>query len=160
MDNEKIKWKSEFNKKPDTLQDIDEPETIGKISEDIINDSNENIIFEQFKENEVQNRHIKCVLLVIVSIFSFFQLLGMTIIVLIVVIGLVVDDNGIWFIHKIDTSVCEELFEFLRFYISATIVELLGMLYFIVKRVFDNNVAKMFDINNKKKKDKKIKTEK
>ena len=73
----------------------------------------------------------------------------MAIIIFIVIVGLVVGDSNLWFIHKIDTSVFKDLFSFLKYYISATIAELLGMLYFIVKQVFGNNVAKMFETNQK-----------
>lgn len=108
---------------------------------------NDRRILKQFEKNEEQNRKFKPKVFWAVCVFIMLQLLVMTVIILIVIIGLVVGDENLLFIHKIDSSVCRELFSFLKYYISATIVELLAMLFFIVKRVFENNVSKMFKAN-------------
>lgn len=134
--------KSPFGKQPE--KDIDTVVATLKQMAD-----NETAIIEQFVKNEEQNRKIKPKVFRNVCIFAAIQIFIMAIIILIVVIGLVTGDSNFLFIHKIDSSVCEDLFNFLKYYISATIVELLGMLYFIVKRVFSNNVAKMFEVNQK-----------
>ncbi len=133
---------SPFGKQPE--KDIDSIAATLKQKEE-----NEKTIIEQFVENEKQNRTFKPKVFRAVCCFAVFQLLVMAIIILIIIIGLVVGDSNFWFIHKIDNAICKDLFDFLKYYISATIVELLGMLYFIVKQVFGNNVAKMFETNQK-----------
>ncbi len=124
-------------------------------TETVVNDidsaaKNDEAILNQFAKNEEQNRKFKPKVFISICCFIGVQLLLMTIIILIVVIGLVVGDGSLWFIHKIDSSICQDLFSFLKYYISATIVELLAMLFFIVKRVFENNVSKMFETNQKR----------
>lgn len=52
--------------------------------------------------------------------------------------------------RSLNTEEMHILVSFIEFYISSTIVELLGMLFFIVKNVFDKTLKDMFAINNQK----------
>lgn len=47
-------------------------------------------------------------------------------------------------IKKIDLVVLEYLFDFLRFYIGATLAELIAILFFIVKQIFDKSIVELF----------------
>lgn len=44
-----------------------------------------------------------------------------------------------------DTSILEGLFDFLKYYVGAVVVELIGMLFFIVRGVFSSNYNKIME---------------
>lgn len=111
---------------------------------------NNNKIIEEFRKNEIKNREFKPHILNFICFLLMLQMILTTIIVFIVIISLVVGNNHLWFIYKLDSEVCKSVLDFLKYYISATIVELLGVLYFIVKQIFENNPIEMFKaISNK-----------
>lgn len=44
-----------------------------------------------------------------------------------------------------DTNILDSLFDFLKYYIGAVVVELIGMLFFIVRGVFSSNFNKIME---------------
>ncbi len=122
-------------------------------------DKNDEKIIDEFVLNEENKRNLKPKILHWVCAFVIVQLVMMNAILAIVIIGLVIGDSNLWFIHSIDPVVFPELFSFLKYYISATLVELLGMLFFMIRKVFDNSIIDIFRLNKenrgKDKKDKK-----
>lgn len=87
-------------------------------------------------------------LTITVTKFLWVQLLFFNTIVLSIVLSIIVDFG---FFKTIDNELATILFDFLKYYISATIAELLGMLVFILHYVFSKYLGK----NNKSKTDKK-----
>lgn len=62
-----------------------------------------------------------------------------------VVIGLItISVIVLCFVHS-DTSILQSLFNFLKYYVGAVLVELIGMLIFIVKGVFSSNYNKIME---------------
>ena len=109
---------------------------------------NDEKIINQFEKNEESKRILKPTILRWVCGFVLFQLIVMNLILLIVILSLVVTDEApLGFIYPIETQSLPEVFSFLKFYISATIVELLGMLYFMIRKVFDNSIVDVFKLN-------------
>ena len=62
-----------------------------------------------------------------------------------VIIGLITSAVLIISIVQSDTSVLPALFDFLKYYIGAVLVELVGMLLFIVQGVFSSKYSKIVD---------------
>lgn len=123
-------------------------------------DKNDEKIIVEFAENEKNKRDLKPKILHWVCAFVLVQLILMNAILVIVIIGLVVGDSRLLFIHAIDPVVFPELFSFLKYYISATLVELLGMLFFMIRKVFDNSIIDIFRLNKEhREKDKKDRKE-
>lgn len=112
--------------------------------------------------NEKQFRGLKPKILVFICVLVAFQLLTMNLAVVVVIIASVVDNNGIWFVQKIDPEIATVLCDFLKYYISATIVELLAMLFFIIRSVYNKSTLEMFRIfhGDKKEKPKHLKQDK
>lgn len=123
-------------------------------NDDIINsynkeDANNKAIMAQFQYNEAQKRKLKPRMLNWVCWFILIQIIIMNAVLLLVILGSVVGDSSLWVIHSIDEATVPVIFEFLKYYVSATIVELLGMLYFMITKVFDNSILKFFELNQK-----------
>ena len=70
--------------------------------------------------------------------FIWVQLIFFNIIVLLIVLSVTVKIS--WF-KTIDNTLATLLFNFLKYYIGATIAELLGMLAFILHYVFSKNLS-------------------
>lgn len=134
---------SEFPKSSDTPFT---PDTVAEFVHN--NDDNDKLILEQFKENEIHKRKLKFPTLVIISVLSAIQLLFMNFVIVVVILGLVAGEYKILFITSIDSTLLPEIFGFLKFYITATIVELLGMLSIMVTKIFDNPIKEFFKINH------------
>lgn len=109
---------------------------------------NDKVILAEFKNNEAHKRNLKYPILAIITAFSARQLLVMNVIIITVILSTVIGDNRFLFISKIDNSVLPHILSFLKFYISATIVELLGMLTIIVTKIFENPIKDFFRINH------------
>ena len=118
-----------------------------------LNENDKNII-TQFIENEKNKRNLKPKILYLVCFFIFVQLVIMNLILFVVIISLVLGDGTWYFIRTIDLTIVPEVFDFLKYYITATVVELLGMLYFMIKKVFDNSIIEFFKLNRKNKENK------
>lgn len=67
----------------------------------------------------------------------FGQLLFSDFFILIIVLGIILD---LPFIKDFDSDIFFKLIDFLKYFIGATIVEMLGMLFFVIKFLFSNNV--------------------
>lgn len=122
----------------------------GNIKSEQLIESYEFVLANEFRANESQKRTFKPILLTIISTLIFFQLIFSNAIILIIVLSLVAGDNPILFINKIDLSIVSELFDFLKYYITSTVVELLAMIYFIIRYVFDKSVEDMIKNNRNK----------
>lgn len=90
--------------------------------------------------------------------FILIQIIIMNSVLLLVILGSVVGGSSLGFIHSIDEANIPVIFDFLKYYVSATIVELLGMLYFMITKVFDNSILKFFELNQKNNQNKLDKT--
>ena len=62
-----------------------------------------------------------------------------------IVIGLITASVIILCFVQSDTSILQNLFDFLKYYVGAVLVELIGMLIFIVKGVFSSNYNKIME---------------
>lgn len=62
-----------------------------------------------------------------------------------IVIGLITVAVIILCFVQSDTSILQNLFDFLKYYVGAVVIELIGMLIFIVKGVFSTNYNKIME---------------
>lgn len=88
------------------------------------------------KENEEQKLSFRNRLLRLVSWLIWVQLIFFNLIVFLVVSSIVFDCS---FIKNLDMDTSGAILDFLKYYISVTIAELLSMLFFIMKYVFNND---------------------
>lgn len=147
---DKNDWQRQLNNNANSTGSTDNPFNDGCI------DSGSAIgLLAEHSKNEDQFREFKPKVLFFICCIIAIQLLIMNLIAAIVVISSVVGDSGLWFIHKCDTELASVLFDFLKYYISATIVELLTMFFFIIKSIYNQSILKLADIfsgHTKKKK--------
>lgn len=109
---------------------IDEDDVLShKDTEEKISDINEGIILKE----EKQKLQLRETLTGTVKGFIWVQLIFFSIIILLIVCAVTLNTS---IFNKIDNQLASLLFEFLKYYIGATIVELLGMLGFILHYVF------------------------
>lgn len=94
----------------------------------ILNDINKQVI-----KKENQKRRFKTFTLGLVSILTVIQMIFFNLIVGYVIASISLDIN--WF-KSLEISFVSEMLSFLKYYIGATVVELLGMLFFIIRYVF------------------------
>lgn len=114
-------------------------------AEDVKNeiDNINNMIIQR---EEDQKLRLRDKLTVTVTKFLWVQLLFFNIIVLSIVLSIIVNFG---FFKTIDNELATILFDFLKYYISATIAELLGMLVFILHYVFSKYLGKKNELKNK-----------
>ena len=84
-------------------------------------------------EEEKQKRKLRNKLVVAIKHIIWFQLLFFNIVVLVIVLSVTTD---IQIFKDMGEDLSIQLFDFLKYYIGATIIELLGMLVLILKFVF------------------------
>lgn len=100
----------------------------------------------ELKNNETQKRILKCKLMNYIIIILSVQLGFFLLIALVLTIATCVNPSGF---EKIANSI----FDFLKYYASAVLVEFITMLFFIVKFVFDKSIvtliSKLFDKGDK-----------
>lgn len=101
-------------------------------------------------------RDLKPKILIWVCVFVLIQLIIMNAILSTIIGCLVAENSSIW----ADATIISEIFEFLKYYITATIVELLGMLYFMIRKVFDNSIIDIFKLNRRENNKKNSKNDK
>lgn len=94
---------------------------------------------------EIQKRELRNWLTKTVKGFIWVQIIFFNLIVGGIVMSVIVD---ISIFKNVDKELAEVLFEFLKYYISVTVVELLGMLAFILHYVFSRYKKENID-NNK-----------
>lgn len=104
-------------------------------------------INSQYTKNEKQKRHHRSIILVIVLILVCIQMLFFNIVVVGILIS--VTSNTSWF-KTMDYETTKLLLDFLKYYISVTVVELLGMLLFIIKNLFNFSQKQDIIKSNKK----------
>lgn len=109
-------------------------------------DESINGINKQIIKNENQKRKFKRAILWLVSILTFIQLIFFNVVVAFVVASITVEHS---FLKELDIKIISEMLDFLKYYIGATIVELLGMLLFIMRYVFSDTINK--HLNKKQK---------
>lgn len=105
------------------------------------NKNNTEYIIENYnksieKRNAKQKYKFRNKLLKLVSFLIWFQLIFFNLVIIFVISSLVF--NCTFF----KSDIPMELLSFLKYYISVTIVELLGMLWFVMKYVFKESVLK------------------
>lgn len=88
---------------------------------------------ETHRQSESQKLEMRDKLTNAIKHIIWFQLLFFNLMVFLIVSSVTLK---IPFFREIDTELAIELFDFLKYYIGATIVELLGMLVFILHYVF------------------------
>lgn len=94
-------------------------------------------IIRSYSENEKERAKRQKPLLYIVVLLTALQLIAFNL-----VIGSIV-------IHSFqtkDSTIILQLFEILKYYIGATVVELIGMIWFITRDTFSSNHTKMMEL--------------
>lgn len=89
-------------------------------------------------ENEEQKRDLKEKLVDFIKTMLTIQLVFVAVPIVILFLSLCVD---IPFLKDIEPEIIPSLLSFLKYYITAIIAELLAMLFFIVKFVFDKSIV-------------------
>ena len=138
-------YKQEVKYKSPILQDtistnISTADKIYKINETII------------QKEENQKLRLRDKLTRTVTKFIWIQLIFFNIVVLLIVLSVTVN---LGCFKSVDNDLATLLFEFLKYYISATIAELLGMLVFILHYVFSkySGIERITKIKNRGSKD-------
>lgn len=100
------------------------------------------------QKEESQKLRLRDKLTKTVTKFIWIQLIFFNIMVLLIVLSVI--SNSTYF-KTIDNDLATLLFSFLKYYISATIAELLGMLVFILHYVFSkySGMEQIFKLKNK-----------
>uniref|UniRef100_UPI00405633CD hypothetical protein n=1 Tax=Acetatifactor sp. TaxID=1872090 RepID=UPI00405633CD len=111
----------------------------------------ENVLAPQLKENEELKRKLKEKLMNKLFSILKWQLIATYISVTIILVIMMFSS-----LLGISEQLAIESISFIKFYITSVIVELIAILFFIVKNVFDTSITDLFsnfDKNNKEKKD-------
>jgi hypothetical protein len=109
----------------------------------------EKVLAPQLEENEKLKREQKTDLMNNIFIILKWQFIATYVFVLVVLIALLCST-----LLGIPEKVAIEAISFIKFYITSIIVELISILFFIVKNVFDTSIVDLFK-NFDKSKDKK-----
>lgn len=88
--------------------------------------------------NESQKRDLKVALVQFIKKMLWYQLMFVAIPITLIFLGLCVNCP---LLREIPIEIVPALFSFLKYYITAIIAELLAMLFFIVKFVFDKSIV-------------------
>ena len=126
----------------------------GQVVEDIIEDTNKEFLLRvlspQIEKNEEKKRVHKDWLMIVMGSFLVLQFL---------LVAIMISYFGYWMIelHKLEKpikdSTIQMIFTFIGAYITSIIVELIAILKYIVKNVFDTSIAGMVkDVKKKQKK--------
>lgn len=115
---------NEFNTKDIITKSVSVPEIIKKKNNDII------------KEEAKQKLTLRENAFKLISHLIWTQLFFSDIIILVIILGIMLD---IPILHKFDFNIFDKLIDFLKYFIGATIVEMLGMLFFVIKFLFSKN---------------------
>ena len=112
---------------------------------DLVNKFNETIyrktLIPQLNKNENQKRKHKLYLLIGIGIFIVIQILVLSAVIGIFVANITLD---LTIFKDLNLDVTDKLLDFLKYYIGATVVEVLGILFFIVKNVYDTSIVDLF----------------
>ncbi len=143
----------------DSVKDIlkqykQEVKKISSLNDDVTS-KNEDIDSKIYSINEIiiqkeesQKLRLRDKLTKTVTKFIWIQLIFFNIVVLLIVLSVT---SNITYFKAIDNDLAALLFSFLKYYISATIAELLGMLVFILHYVFSkySGMEQIFKLKNK-----------
>lgn len=114
----------------------------------------QNKLIPQLVENENQKRDLKYKMVNIITGCLIAQglilFVPMTAIIYVSFSPILKDNNNL-------NNNLSEILSFLKYFISAVIVETLTMLYYIIKKVFDSSITDMIELFKKNKKNKKDK---
>lgn len=113
----------------------------------------QDILSPQLQKNEILKRKQKITLMTNIFKILKLQFIFTYIFVFILIIGVL----GSSFINISETTI-HSVIKFVEFYITSIVVELLSILFFIVKNVFDTSIVdlmKNFDKRNRKNKQQK-----
>lgn len=110
----------------------------------------EEVLAPQLKENEVLKREQKKGLMENLFAILKWQLIATYMAVTIILLILMFSS-----FLGISEQLATEAIEFIKFYITSIIVELIAILFFIVKNVFDTSITDLFSNFDKNSKDKK-----
>lgn len=122
----------DFHNQLSNEQELIDVTSKGIAPEDKIDDYNKEIN----KKNEKQKLDFRNRLLSLVSLLIRVQLIFFNLVVFLVVSSIVFDCS---FIKNLDINTSGAILDFLKYYISVTIVELLSMLFFIMNYVFNDD---------------------
>ncbi len=109
----------------------------------------ENVLAPQLEKNEDLKRGQKTVLMKNVFVILKYQFIATYVFVFVVLVALLFSA-----LLGISEKLAIEAISFIKFYITSIIVELISILFFIVKNVFDTSIVELFkNFDNKEKKD-------
>lgn len=131
--------------------ELSEPEIIEMNNTfDIVNKIYQDVLSPQLEKNEKLKRKHKTLLMNNIFKILNIQFRFMYVFMFILLIGIILSNH-----LNISDSIIGNIIDLLKFYIASIIVELLSILFFIVKNVFDKSIVdliKNFDKQNKNKK--------
>lgn len=132
----------------DTISTTDSLDSDTISTNEDIDDKIDNINDTLLQKAEIQKLQLREKLTRTVTKFLWVQLVFFNIVVVVIVLSVTIK-VGIF--KVINNKLASLLFEFLKYYISATIVELLGMLVFILHYVFSkySGIEKIKSIKDK-----------
>lgn len=119
----------------------------------------ENVLAPQLEENESIKRFHKSVLLenlfkILKAQFAMTYFFVLVLIVSIIFSGDINISDGVMLKLNVSDQVVTQLIKFIEFYITSIVVELISILYFIVKNVFDTSIVDLLKGFDKRKEDK------
>lgn len=97
-------------------------------------------LMPELKENEHQKRKLKKTVLKGVCFFIFFYSLFMFICLILLIYTITIGSNKFLFI---DSNLCSQLINFMKFFVTASLCEFIAMLFMIVKYVFDKSIVEL-----------------
>lgn len=107
------------------------------------------VLAPEIQKNEELKREQKKLLMKIIFVVLALQFIFTYFIVIAIVVIIACSSY-----LSVSDAVMEALIKFAQFYITAIVVELISILFFIVKNVFDTSIVELFkDFDNNKKKD-------
>lgn len=143
---------------PDSL-DIQITNSMSSVTEqmnelfEFVRNMYENVLSPQLKENEKLKREHKTILM-----NNLFKILkGQFVFTYIFVLALIIGTLASSWL-KLSEVIVKDVIQFVEFYITSIVVELLAILFFIVKNVFDKSIVDL--IRNFDKHDNKMKKQK
>lgn len=121
---------------------ISDAETVKLLNENFAMKSKiyQNVLAPELSRNEELKRSQKEKLMDKINKLISFQFKAMVVIIAILLIIIAFSNR----VFNLDKEIIKELISFLRFYITAIIAELIAILFFIVKNVFDKSIIELF----------------
>ncbi len=132
----------EFSSYEDLIDDSSDQDPISSTpdTKDIIDKYN-----QQYIKNEEQKRQQRTTVLAVITRLVVIQMIFFNLVVVLLLATVVLD---LPYLKSMSIETVTALLDFLKYYISATIVELLGMLLFIVRNLFNSKGISKFSSKN------------